>query len=328
MIKKKLIGFIIVFSILGIGLSYAEWSIYDCSVMPREADTSWHESSATNADDVTEILSVIDDPEIPGNKLLKVDANQANFKEMWRMKWNADPVVGATLVFRVVALDPAAYNRDFDVYVKNGLAEDRLIAEGGDSFKLDKSKQYGSINAMEWHILRITIIADLVEVYIDEETLSYLVGTGTSTTENYFRFGDGSEGSTLGGLYDWIIWDVSGAYPPGQGTPIPQVLLDTGTFPLIVMYASTPPDGFKLSQNYPNPFNPSTKITFSLKTKGHTTLTVYNAMGQLVATLIDETIGTGTYYVTFDARDLPSGVYFYQIKSGEFTQVKKMILTK
>ncbi|MCK4297356.1 MAG: T9SS type A sorting domain-containing protein, partial [Candidatus Marinimicrobia bacterium] len=120
----------------------------------------------------------------------------------------------------------------------------------------------------------------------------------------------------------------SGAYPPGQGTPIPQVLLDTGTFPLIVMDASTPPDGFKLSQNFPNPFNPSTKITFSLKTKGHTTLTVYNTVGQLVATLVDETMGTGTYHATFDARELPSGVYFYQIKSGEFAQVKKMILMK
>jgi len=88
------------------------------------------------------------------------------------------------------------------------------------------------------------------------------------------------------------------------------------------------PEFFKLGQNYPNPFNPSTKITFSLKTKGHTTLTVYNAMGQLITTLADQDMNVGTYHVTFDARELPSGIYFYQIKSGEFTQVKKMILTK
>ncbi len=88
------------------------------------------------------------------------------------------------------------------------------------------------------------------------------------------------------------------------------------------------PEFFKLGQNYPNPFNPSTKITFSLKTKGHTTLTVYNAMGQLITTLADQDMNVGTYHVTFDAKDLTSGIYLYQIRSGEFTQVKKMMLMK
>lgn len=88
------------------------------------------------------------------------------------------------------------------------------------------------------------------------------------------------------------------------------------------------PEFFKLGQNYPNPFNPYTKITFSLKTKGHTTLTVYNTIGQLVATLADQDMSVGTYHVTFDAKDLPSGIYLYQIRSGEFTQVKKMMLMK
>ena len=85
---------------------------------------------------------------------------------------------------------------------------------------------------------------------------------------------------------------------------------------------------FKLTQNYPNPFNPTTEISFSLAKAGYTSLTVHNVLGQVVATLVDQNMSVGTYRVTLDATDLPSGIYFYQIKSGEFTQVKKMTLMK
>jgi len=326
MIKKNLFGFIIVFSILGIRLSYAEWTIYDCSVLPEEADTAWTEGG-DSPDDVTTILSIVEDPDITGNKLIKVDGT-GTIKEDWKMKWGADKDIGATLVFRGVDLDPSAYERGFDVYVQNDFVRERFVSKGGYEIVLNKSGAAQALNTAEWRIYRITIIGNYIEVYVDEEESSYIDTEGDyEKPDNFFKFGDGGA-QTYGAYYDWIIWDVSGAYPPGQGTPIPQVLLDTGTFPLIVMDASTPPDGFKLSQNFPNPFNPSTKITFSLKTKGHTTLTVYNTVGQLVATLVDETMGTGTYHATFDARELPSGVYFYQIKSGEFAQVKKMILMK
>jgi len=88
------------------------------------------------------------------------------------------------------------------------------------------------------------------------------------------------------------------------------------------------PGNFVLEQNYPNPFNSATNISFTLTKPGHTSLTVHNALGQLVATLIDENMSAGTYAVNFDATDLPSGVYLYQISFGEFTQVKKMINMK
>ncbi len=90
------------------------------------------------------------------------------------------------------------------------------------------------------------------------------------------------------------------------------------------------PDEFNLSQNYPNPFNPSTEIAFTLSKAGHTTLTIYNVLGQKVATLLDLNMVKGKHQVTFDTKayNLSSGVYFYQIRSNEFSQIKKMVLMK
>ena len=88
------------------------------------------------------------------------------------------------------------------------------------------------------------------------------------------------------------------------------------------------PATFALEQNFPNPFNPSTKINFSLPVEGFVTLDVYNSIGQKVATLVNETKTAGTYAVNFNASDLTSGIYFYKISSGNFSETKKMILLK
>ena len=86
------------------------------------------------------------------------------------------------------------------------------------------------------------------------------------------------------------------------------------------------PKAFTLLQNYPNPFNPSTNIIFNLPTKSFVSLKVFDLLGRDVATLMSQEKSAGTYNVTFDARKLPSGVYFYRIQTKEFTQTKKLIL--
>ncbi len=85
---------------------------------------------------------------------------------------------------------------------------------------------------------------------------------------------------------------------------------------------------YKLEQNYPNPFNPSTKIEFALPKQSPVELKVFNILGQEVATLVHETLGQGNHIVTFDAKNLASGLYFYRITAGTFTSVKKMMLVK
>ena len=88
------------------------------------------------------------------------------------------------------------------------------------------------------------------------------------------------------------------------------------------------PQNFRLEQNYPNPFNPSTTIRYSLPERGEIELVVYDALGKQIETLISGDHDAGVYEVDFDATGLTSGVYFYQIKSGSFTETRKLVLMK
>jgi hypothetical protein len=85
---------------------------------------------------------------------------------------------------------------------------------------------------------------------------------------------------------------------------------------------------YSLSQNYPNPFNPATKISFSLPTAEKTLLTVYNSLGQVVMTVVNEDLPAGQHQVEFNAADLPSGLYYYKLVAGNYNSVKKMMLIK
>ncbi|MBK9097732.1 MAG: T9SS type A sorting domain-containing protein [bacterium] len=88
------------------------------------------------------------------------------------------------------------------------------------------------------------------------------------------------------------------------------------------------PTEFLLLQNYPNPFNPSTIISYQLPVSSDVTLKVYDVLGNEIATLVDEYKPSSRYEVEFDAVSLPSGVYFYQLRAGDFIQTRKMILIK
>jgi hypothetical protein len=88
------------------------------------------------------------------------------------------------------------------------------------------------------------------------------------------------------------------------------------------------PNFYALGQNYPNPFNPSTKIKYAVPKAGDVQLTVYDILGREVATLVNEFKNPGVYTVDFNASALSSGVYFYKIKSGSFSDTKKMLLVK
>lgn len=88
------------------------------------------------------------------------------------------------------------------------------------------------------------------------------------------------------------------------------------------------PKDFSLSQNYPNPFNPTTTINYSIKESGLVCLKVYDVLGTEVASLVNETKEPGNYSVTFNAANLPSGMYVYILSTGNFVDTKKLILLK
>jgi flagellar hook assembly protein FlgD len=85
---------------------------------------------------------------------------------------------------------------------------------------------------------------------------------------------------------------------------------------------------FALHQNYPNPFNPTTTISYGLPQKFHVSLKVYNTLGQLVATLVNDEQEAGYREVKFDGSDLASGVYFYQLQAGSYVNTKKLLLLR
>ena len=101
----------------------------------------------------------------------------------------------------------------------------------------------------------------------------------------------------------------------------------------IEQIADAIPAEFRLAQNYPNPFNPTTEISFSVPKSAHVRVGVYSMTGGLVAMLVDENLGAGTFRVTWNGRDgagrtVSSGVYLYRMQAGDFTMTRKMLLLK
>ncbi len=92
--------------------------------------------------------------------------------------------------------------------------------------------------------------------------------------------------------------------------------------------AVEPPAGFSLHQNYPNPFNPSTQISFSLPVASQVKMTVYNLNGERIKVLLDERLPLGEHAVTFDAKGLPAGIYWYKLEADRFQAVKRFVFLK
>ncbi len=115
--------------------------------------------------------------------------------------------------------------------------------------------------------------------------------------------------------YGWTVekWQFNGTLPSFTGVePVGKEI----------------PGGYRLEQNYPNPFNPSTKIEFELPRSEDVRLAVYDVLGREVAVLLNEEKPAGSYRVTFDAKGIPSGTYFYTLKAGSFSVTKAMVVVK
>jgi hypothetical protein len=148
------------------------------------------------------------------------------------------------------------------------------------------------------------------------EVVGFIQGNGTSTQSHTYSYADNSVES---GQYSYRLRQVD--------------FDGTSEFSKIVELDVTRPDVYSLAQNYPNPFNPSTQINFSLAVDSKVKLTVFDVLGQEVATLLNNNITAGAHTVNFDASHLNSGVYLYKIEAkgadgSNFTSVKKMLLTK
>src|ERR1035437_3107420 len=138
----------------------------------------------------------------------------------------------------------------------------------------------------------------------------YRLGTGITTQINCLYFIDNNNGYAIG--ENGMILNTKNG----------------GTTLIEEQSSSLQPKSYTLAQNYPNPFNPSTVISYSLLASSYVRLIAYNTLGQTVRVLENGYRNAGSYSVTFNAAELPSGIYFYKIEAGKYTQVKKMMLVK
>ena len=172
-------------------------------------------------------------------------------------------------------------------------------------------------------------------VYAMESGSGLVAGYGITDTDGSFAIPELAPGSytlTVDKVdYNSAIGSANPTYD-ASGNPVPAtVSLDI----TVTGVEDNPfvPAGYVLGQNYPNPFNPTTNIVFSIPQTEKVTLTIYNTLGQKIATLLDGSFLAGTHVVTWNGRDglgrqLPSGVYFYRLSTSRFCEAKKMVLLK
>jgi hypothetical protein len=205
---------------------------------------------------------------------------------------------------------------------------------------------FGPASPLSWHI-NSKLGADSLTAFIEEDALIlnnkpnlmtnmmtwYVNPAGANRTKETTNF------NRLLHDYDrrrieYYRDTLNAAYPTNSpaytGSTEGKPVGDLNWFPqfLSAEQPGLAPTTYTLNQNYPNPFNPSTKISFFIEKSGLTTLTVYNVLGQKVATLLSRDLPYGQYSVDFNAEGLSSGVYFYKLESGDLTSIKKMMFLK
>ncbi len=147
----------------------------------------------------------------------------------------------------------------------------------------------------------------------DEEfiPIAFVQGNGTSLTQHIYSFTDAIQSF---GKYSYRLKQVD-----FDGTSI---------YSDVIKIDVVSPGNFLLEQNYPNPFNPVTSIRYSIPAREFVTLKLYDVLSTEIKTLVSEEQDAGRYSINFDGSKLASGIYYYQLKAGNFTDVKKMCLVK
>jgi hypothetical protein len=211
--------------------------------------------------------------------------------------------------------DPATGNWYLDVFVTNEgcccLCIDRILPVELSNF--DAISGDGSIT-LNW-----TTASETDNDYFDilrDAAIVGRVGANNSATGSHYSWNDINLDNGRSYEYALIAVSISGVseeIATASATP-------TMTAATITEYA--------LHQNYPNPFNPATSITFDLVDAGTVSLTVYNSLGQTVATLANGHVEAGRHTVEFNGNDLTSGLYFYRLTASDFTAIRKMVLMK
>jgi hypothetical protein len=152
--------------------------------------------------------------------------------------------------------------------------------------------------------------------------------TGSSAIGAWLMLNDTSSANNLSSLYNGALSVNLKTTSTGKNNFNAVISRTFPGFPTDVTENKLTPNKFSLEQNYPNPFNPNTQIKFAIPTRGMVNLSIYNILGEKVATLINTQMNTGNYTVSFNGSNLSSGIYFYRLIFENNITTKKMMLLK
>ena len=227
-----------------------------------------------------------------------------------------------------------AYVQIINLLTARGLIDG--IGVQGHRFELESA----DTNTLKSNLDKLT--ATGLPIYITEFDLGNL-GNATPVDDNqqqqlYMKVfpilwrHPGVKGITIWGYKEGLVWQTTSYLVRADGTARPALLWLANfinTNPLGVQNTvSAIPKIFALEQNFPNPFNPATNIRYSIPSTSRVSLKIFDLLGRQVENLVNETQAPGQYTVTFNAQKLATGIYFYQLNAGTFTQTKKLMLLK
>lgn len=195
----------------------------------------------------------------------------------------------------------------------------------GDSGKI----LYTTNSGIEWNNQTSSLTSKLYKVCFNNAELGWIVGgdnTILNTTDGGTTWVTQVTNANYG-FSDVFFVDANTGWAVGDYGTILHTTNGGVSFVEEEQFDEIPME-FLLSQNYPNPFNPSTRIKYQVSSISRAYLVVYDVLGNEIEILVNEEKPVGIYEVTWYAEDLPSGVYFYQLRTGEFIETKKMILLR
>jgi photosystem II stability/assembly factor-like uncharacterized protein len=219
------------------------------------------------------------------------------------------------------SLESLSYNHS--TVLDSGIA----VAVGSDGTLL-RSNDHGE----NWSVIPLDISEKLLSVVFARDSIAYITGTfGLILKSNdWGRTWKTSAIKSASDLVDIAAFENGKVYVIGSDGSLFQNGEDDKPLSIVEEHNITP-EHYHLSQNYPNPFNPKTSISFEIsqtKNMVDVKLLVYDILGRIVGTLVNETKKPGRYTVKYDASHLSSGLYFYQLKAGDFVSTRKMLLVK
>jgi hypothetical protein len=220
--------------------AFGQWTVYDCSVLPlnhTEIDFSLNALVNFTEEEFSATSKILDDPDIPDNSLLefKIDPDMDTYSDgqrgTYRTDWDISNPSGLTIVTRFKAYD-LGYDwiMDLDVHFGGSRAQFWFQNDNTIRFRRGSDSTYTlpeGVDLREWNIFRFVLDSDkdTVSLYINEEEVAYVEEELTTTSgDTYMRFGSSVRNKSVGFIMDWMIWDVTGANSPVEGSPIPDEL--------------------------------------------------------------------------------------------------------